>query len=131
MRDGQLTFLSVRPALFCSSARAELLALNFVAHIAIPIQIALDNLGVVSFAQRIVEWCGHTSLPRPGKPLFLFSDGDLWAAFYQAIRARGPHSICVTKTVGHGNEKRNLTTHEYINQKTKNESRVWSVLLYP
>ena len=98
--DGYLGLSSFQPSLSYSSFRSELMALIVVAHVSIPLHIALDNKGVVDIANQLITWVLHNDKPFPGKPLKLYNDGDFWEAFFNALVARGAHSIKVTHTVG-------------------------------
>ena len=97
---GSLSCYAVQSSNDCSSTGAELMGLVYVAHTNRTVHVAIDTKSVVDFAIKIRERCSANDICYPGIPLFMRTNCDVWAAFYAAVRARGPHSIRVSETTG-------------------------------
>eukprot|EP00973_Karenia_brevis_P095355 12426934-Karenia_brevis.AAC.1 len=89
------------PGQSTSSTRVELLGFCLAMLADVPVHAGIDNSAVVDKGRKIIQQlqqnCGFT----PHTPYNLQVDGDLWAIAHSAIKARGPHSVCITKVKGH------------------------------
>ena len=88
---------------------------------ALPVHAGLGNQSVVRKANRILDWINDGNITDPpGPPLCLQNDGDLWVIFTNIVRARGAHSIAVSKVKGHASDayvgtNQQLATHKIGN----------------
>ncbi len=99
----------------CSSKRTELAAIVNACMWRTALHIGTDSLAVVKKAgyllRTAIKWNALLGLPalarrNPcGRPWNMQPDGDLWYQFWQAILARGPTSIKITKVKGHSTDK--------------------------
>ena len=98
--------------LWHSSTRAELAGLVMAAHTNRPLHIGIDNKAVVDKANLLkskAEKLEEEGKVDPKKILKkhwgLQTDGDLWEAYWRALRSRGSKSIKVTKVKGHATKE--------------------------
>jgi len=95
-RNGGILLAGTIAGVYCSSTRAELAGLISALAKPIPLHITLDNMGVVTRAQGLIEGKRFAH-----KPWQLVDDGDLWALCEQALKERGQGSTTITWTKGH------------------------------
>ena len=102
MRSYGLDILGYLGGYRSSSSRIELVGVILSIMSNLPVHFACDNLSVLRRAQYYTDHLRqHDTQEPPGKPSPLLKNGNLWAIFYNSLRARGPHSFCIKNTKGH------------------------------
>ena len=86
------------PAL--SSTRTEAFGLLAALAAPGPVHVGIDNYGVVKHAGHLLQPKGRRRRAKR-KPWGLQDDGDVWEAVANAVHAKGPRAVQVSKVKGH------------------------------
>eukprot|EP00973_Karenia_brevis_P031134 4295146-Karenia_brevis.AAC.1 len=84
-----------------SSTRPELLGFCLAMLADVPVHVGIDNSAVVENGNKLIQQLQHNHDYTPSTPYLLQTDGDLWDIAHNAIKTRGPDSVCITKVKGH------------------------------
>ena len=97
---GGVELWSSNAAMWYSSTRLELAGGTLALLSPGPVHIASDSASFLRMARSIVA---HP-YGRPKRPWGLMPDGDLWNEFQQAVIAKGPHAVDLSKVKGHATD---------------------------